>query len=157
MNTLTINIPKGHKVGSFDEQTGVITFVELPKDIQERVKSIDDAKVILGNDDPEVELLIELERLTKGHVVYYQRLVVIAKALNEGWVPDWTNEKWDKWHNWFVMGDSSGSGFAFNAAAYQYAYSYARSRLCFKSKELAEYAANQFFDTYKQFLITNNN
>jgi hypothetical protein len=48
MNTLTINIPKGHKVGSFDEKNGVITFVELPKHIQERVKTIDDAIALLG-------------------------------------------------------------------------------------------------------------
>lgn len=157
-STLTINIPEGHKVGSFDEKKGVITFVKLPEDIKERVKTVDDAKNILG-DDADVKVLIAMEEILPSHhpAVNYQRLVVIAKALNEGWVPDWKNGKWDKWHNWFTMGDSSGSGFAFHVAVDRSATSNAGSRLCFKSKELAEYAANQFFNTYKNFLILNNN
>jgi hypothetical protein len=158
MKKIKIDVPKGHKA-QFDEANGEITFVKLPEDIKERVKTIDDAKAILGSDDLEVRILniLEKEMSTDNHVINYQRLVVIAKALNEGWQPDWQNCKWDKWYAWFEMGSSSGSGFAFDSADGRNAFSHAGSRLCFKSRELAEYAGKQFFENYKQFLILNNN
>ncbi|MDM1557083.1 hypothetical protein HX126_21235 [Chryseobacterium indologenes] len=120
-------------------------------DIKERVKSIDDALKELGDNDPEVIQYLKLEAAgISGHILYTQMLVVIIKALNEDWIPDWQNENWDKWYNWFNMSSSSSGRFSFTYSALRRSYSYCGSRLCFKSKELAQYAAKQFIDIYEK-------
>lgn len=122
------------------------------KDIKDRVKTIEDACGILGEDDPDVidyHVLINAE--VADHIIGNQELVIITKALNEGWTPDWYNGQWDKWFNWFYMESSSSSGrFSFCNSGLQRSDSFCGSRLCFKSKALAEYAAAQFLDIYKK-------
>ena len=84
--------------------------------------------------------------------IAYVKLKLIAKALNEGWTPDWSNGEWDKWYPWFKMDDSSSAGrFPFHDAVSRYSSSIVSSRLCFKSKDLATYAGTQFLDIYKDF------
>lgn len=148
MNTLKIQIPEGFKIGAFNNETGEVTFEALPKDIKERIKLFSD---VLR------ELNIQ-ERVFKGEIASmtpdeaaYKKIKLIAAALNGDWKPDWTNNQWDKWYPWFVMGGSSGSGFAFCVASYQYSCSFASSRLCFKSEEIAEYAGRQFEELYKDY------
>jgi hypothetical protein len=125
------------------------------KDIKERVKSIDDAIKVLGESDPDV---IDYRKLfdagISDHIFANQSLVVITKALNEGWEPDWHNDEWDKWFNWFNMSSSSSGRFSFYYSVNRYSISTVGSRLCFKSKELAQYAAKQFIEIYnKAFTI----
>ncbi|MEG0760786.1 hypothetical protein [Chryseobacterium sp.] len=92
MQTLKIEIPKGFKVESFDEKTGTVKFTEIPKDIKDRVKSIGDACEVLGNQDPDVIACHTLFNAgVETHILANQELVVITKALNEGWTPDWHN------------------------------------------------------------------
>ena len=42
--------------------------------------------------------------------IAYKKLKVIAKAINQGWTPDWTNTNQKKWSPWFDL--SSGFGFS---------------------------------------------
>jgi hypothetical protein len=79
--------------------------------------------------------------------IAYRKLKLIAKVLNEGWEPNWDKGEEEKWHNWFKM----SSGFSFNIAYYYLSLSGVGSRLCFKSKKLAEHAARHFLDIYKEF------
>lgn len=76
---------------------------------------------------------------------------MIRDTYNEGWVPDWTNSKEYKWYPWFDM--SSGSGLACNGYGYAYAYSdsIVGSRLCYKSREIAEAAGKNFTSIYTKF------
>ena len=125
------------------------------KDVTERVKSVEDAIKELGNNDVEV---IQLNRMKsiglQNHIIGNQELIVIAKALNEGWQPDWSNGQWDKWYPWFKMDASSSAGrFSFRAADALFSYSGVGSRLCFKSRELSNYAGKQFEDIYKKVFI----
>ncbi|SKB63486.1 hypothetical protein SAMN05660477_00391 [Soonwooa buanensis] len=121
------------------------------KNIMDRIKSIDDVIKGLGNNDSDVLDYLELQKLDiADHILANQQLVIITKALNEGWTPDWDNGQWDKWFNWFYGGSSSSGRFSFSFSDYQYSFSLCGSRLCFKSKELAQYAAKQFLDTYKR-------
>ncbi|MCO6149088.1 hypothetical protein [Flavobacterium sp. NRK1] len=78
------------------------------------------------------------------------KLMIIAKALNDGWVPDWGNDDEYKYYPWFDMGGSSGSGFSYNGYGHGDSHSFVSSRLCFKSRALAEYAGTQFADLYKE-------
>ena len=120
-------------------------------DIKERVKSIDDAVKELGDNDPEVIEYLKLEATgISGHILYTQMLVVIIKALNEDWTPDWHNGEWDKWVNWFYLSSSSSGRFSFVGSGGRDSVSDCGSRLCFKSKDLAQYAAKQFIDIYEK-------
>lgn len=121
------------------------------KDIKERVKTLDDAIALLGdNDEDVVDYKAMLSSSMQSHIKANQELVIITKALNEGWIPDWDNGEWDKWFNWFYNGSSSSGRFSFAGSDDRGSDSHCGSRLCFKSKELAQYTANQFLDTYKR-------
>jgi len=82
--------------------------------------------------------------------VAYKKLKVIAKAINQGWIPDWDNTNQQKWSPWFKL----SSGFGFSRSDYYYDHSDASvgSRLCFESEAKSDYAATQFIDIYEQFL-----
>jgi len=148
MKTLTINIPEGYLVDTFDQNTGEIRFKEKPKKLTERIKTV--ADVLADNGLTQEAFNARTEDLEKDEVAY-QILKMLAKSLNEGWTPDWNNDNQYKYYPWFYMGGSSG--FRFYDCGYWHSLSSVGSRLCFKSRELAEYAANQFTDTYKQFMI----
>ena len=120
------------------------------KDIKERIKTFDDVIRELGDDPEEFKNAISI--MEEPDEIAYVKLKLIAKALNEGWTPDWSNGEWDKWYPWFKMDDSSSAGrFSFNASDDQRSDSSVGSRLCFKSKDLATYAGTQFLDIYKDF------
>lgn len=82
--------------------------------------------------------------------IAYKKLKIIAKAINQGWIPDWNNTDQKKWYPWFRM--SSGFGFDFTYYDYAGANTGVGSRLCFETKEKAEYAGKQFEEIYKQLL-----
>ena len=79
-----------------------------PKDIRERVKTLEDAISVLGGDHPYVKHLTLYEQEMHGNVEKMEdisaflKLRVITSALNEGWEPQFTpNEK--RWYPWFNL------------------------------------------------------
>ena len=78
------------------------------------------------------------------------KIQIIAKALNEGWYPNWNDTNEYKYYPWFKA--SPGVGFSFSDYDFALTRSTVGSRLCFKSRDLAEYAGKQFIDIYNQFL-----
>jgi hypothetical protein len=82
----------------------------------------------------------------------YKKLKLIIKVLNEGWVPDWSNSDEAKYYPWFEYARSSGFGFSYSYYYYTLTTTPVGSRLCFKSRELAEYAGKQFIEIYREFL-----
>jgi predicted flap endonuclease-1-like 5' DNA nuclease len=125
-----------------------------PKDITKRVKSYNDACVVLGIEPENEEVLTKLG-FTKDEIAY-RKLKTIAKALNESWEPDWSNSNQYKYWPWFVFSVAS-AGFAFADAHYasSAAHTYVGSRLCFKTAALARYVVTQFIDIYNDFLLIN--
>lgn len=117
----------------------------LSLDITQRVKTFEDACNIIGIDPG--KFLCPCD--TKDEAAF-KKLKVIAKALNEGWQPDWTNSDQYKYYPWFNM--SSGSGLACDDYDNNCSHSTVGSRLCFKTSELAEYAGNQFIDLYTDYM-----
>ncbi len=79
----------------------------------------------------------------------YKKMKIIARALNEGWTPNWNDGDECKWHPWFYLDGPSGFRFHVSLYVYTYSYSAGSSRLCFKSRELSDYAAKQFLAIYK--------
>lgn len=112
--------------------------------ITDRVKTFEDACEIAGIDPNQDKF-----KKSSPDEIAYAKLKIIIEALNEGWKPDWSDENKYKYFPWFYLNGSSG--FRFDGVGYGCTGSTVGSRLCFKSKELAEYAATQFFSLYKDF------
>lgn len=112
------------------------------------IKTYEDACVALGIDPNTVTVPSD----TKDEAAY-KKLKVVARALNGDWTPNWGNHSERKYMPWFTMGDSSGAGFSCDGCDGWYSGSAVGSRLCFKSRELAEYAGEQFTELYKDFML----
>jgi hypothetical protein len=111
------------------------------KKIKERIKNFDDVLEENGITRD------EFEKSCKGlepDEIAYRMAKLVCKAFNEGWIPDWTNSNEYKYYPWFEMGSSSGVGFAYGGYVSWYSFSVVGSRLCFKSRDLAEYAGKLF-------------
>lgn len=83
----------------------------------------------------------------KAFIAHY-KLVIIVEALNAGWVPDWNNTSEYKYFPWWDM----ESGFVLYGVNYYGTLSHVGSRLCFQTRTLAEYAAKQFKELYKDYM-----
>ena len=150
--TLKIEIPEGFKIDNFDINSGVVKFTPIPKSITERIKTIEDAINELGETDVEVAELRKLENANiTSHILYKQQAVVIAKALNEGWIADYTKIDQTKYEPRFYYDSSAGGFVCYDYSRWSSATSVG-SRLCFHSSELAKYFGTQFIDIYRKYL-----
>lgn len=157
----TLQIQKSDALTAYnagDEQTkkllrnlfGENTFSQK---ITDRVKTFEDACKVLHVDPndvlpPRVGKVMEPDLCS---VAAYTKLILIARALNEGWKPDWTNGNEYKYYPYFDM--SSGSALAYGGYVGWYSGSCVGSRLCYKTRELAEYAGKQFLSIYTDLFI----
>lgn len=80
----------------------------------------------------------------------YRQIKLIAKVLNEGWVPDWSDSNQYKYFPYFKH--KSGFGLSYYGTNIWHSFTFVGSRLCFKSAELAEYVGKQFADIYNDYL-----
>jgi hypothetical protein len=152
MKSLKINIPNGFVIDKFDETTGEVSFKPTPKLITERIKTFEDVLLEINTDQTHFDsLCVGLS----ADEIAYKKIKLIAKVLNEGWTPDWTNSNETKYYPWFEMGSPSGGGFSCYDCARWNSFSGVGSRLCYKSRDLAIYAGKHFTDIYKDFLTLN--
>ena len=94
-------------------------------------------------------VVTDLPKKHQKAMIAHYKLTIIAEALNDGWQPDWKNYDQGKYYPWFEV---TKSGFSFVIVDYDYWNANAGSRLCFRSRELAEYAGKLFTDIYNDFL-----
>ncbi|WP_314243798.1 hypothetical protein [Empedobacter tilapiae] len=154
MKTLQIEIPEGFKIDSFDITTGQIKFTPTPKDIKEQIKTFQDAIEKLGEEDEDIKAFRSIENFgIPKHIIAHLQLIIIAKALNEGWTPNWSNSSQYKYYPWFDMENSSAGGFVYYDLDDWAADTLVGSRLCYSSRELAEYAGKQFKDIYEEYFV----
>lgn len=154
METLKINKKEAlERLASLEKETKMLReIIETPINVMERIKTFEDACNILG-ETHNIKILLSYNGINQELLAAqaFLKLTIIARALNEGWKPDWTNSSEYKYYPWFDM--SSGSGLAYFDYVYWASRTFAGSRLCFKSKELAEYAGKQFADIYSTMFI----
>lgn len=119
--------------------------------VTDRIKTIDDALEVIKI-TPNIGILLCYNGQDKDMIATqaHAKLTIIAKALNEGWAPDWNNGNEAKYYPYFNM--QSGFGFSDTYYVYTYTYTCVGSRLCFKTRELAEYAGKEFESIYKDLL-----
>lgn len=111
-------------------------------------------------------------------IIAFLKLRIITAALNEGWEPQFTDDEY-RYYPWFYInkknnmserelmvsidipemyrGDYHGpiAGLVGSASGWRAsgAVAYVRSRLCFKTSALAEYAGKQFSDLWFDFCL----
>ncbi|MEI6565291.1 MAG: hypothetical protein WCR20_01330 [Verrucomicrobiota bacterium] len=125
------------------------------KEIIEKIKTTKDACMELRIPVQKIALNNTVSDIANSVNAFYQ-LCIITRALNQNWIPDINDWRQPKWYNWFYI-DSSGafSGLSSSSAYYSPAVTSAAigARLCFKSKELAIYAREQFLSLHEQYLL----
>ncbi|MDN3672636.1 hypothetical protein QWY99_06155 [Flavobacterium branchiarum] len=118
------------------------------------IKTFEDACKVLNLDPaiiiPDFSLFPESDRQA---MIDHTKLVIIAKAINGDWVPDWND--WDqyKYHPWFKMVSPSGGGFSCYGYDSWLTLSAVGSRLCFQTRDMAKYAGKQFEELYKSYFV----
>jgi len=116
------------------------------------IKSFEDAckQIRITTKLPDVSEIMD-DDLRKPVVAAY-KLMVIFKAINNGWRPDWSKSSQWKYYPWYRV-LSSGFGFSYSAYTYDYAVTSVGSRLCTDTSEKAMYIAEQFKEEYKEYFL----
>jgi hypothetical protein len=81
---------------------------------------------------------------------YYEDLILVSKALNGNWQPDLGDSNDYKYFPYFTF--SSGLRFSDALCHYGSTGTHIGSCLCFKNRELAEYAGKQFIEQYEKIM-----
>jgi hypothetical protein len=121
------------------------------KSITEKVKTFEGACKVLGL-NPNLPIVEHLPEKDRQSIIAYYKLIIIVRALNEGWEPDFTNFSQPKYWVWFYIA-YAGFVYAYRSYAPSATYTIVGSRLCFKSPDLAEYASEQFRELYLEHLF----
>ena len=85
-------------------------------------------------------------------IIAHYKLMIIFKAINNGWKPDWSDRNQYKYYPWFEI-SSSGFGFSNTCCNCGFTGAHCGSRLCVPSSDIAKYIGKQFEDLYKDFLL----
>jgi len=116
------------------------------------IKTFEDACAKLGIDPEKLPDVSNISEEFAKPIIAAYKLMIIYKAINNGWKPDWNNYNQYKYYPWFEV---LSSGFGFSGSDYYYglAYSTVGSRLCTDSREKALYIAEQFEEEYKDYFL----
>lgn len=115
-----------------------------------QIKTFEDACNKLGIDPTALPDVSRIPEKHRAHTIANYKLIIIAEALHEGWEPNWDDYNEYKYYPWFRM---SGSGFSCFDYGDDISISYLGSRLCFKSRDIAKYAGEQFTELYKEQML----
>jgi hypothetical protein len=148
---------KSFNVDITDVQANTINEAALP--ITERVKSYVDACQVLNlHPDRSLPYMMDTEDPEQKNDNAHKKLKIIARALNEGWKPNWKDSNESKWMPYFNMNptkkeDPSGFGLAFDYTYRWRAVTVVGARLLYKDSATAEYAGKQFIAIYADMLV----
>jgi hypothetical protein len=123
-----------------------------PKFDYTTIKTFEDACKKLGVDTEKLPGVTGLPEEFAKPIIAAYKLLIIYKAINNGWKPDWSNYNQYKYYPWFEV---LSSGFGFSVTIYDCAYSHASvgSRLCTDTREKALYIAEQFKAEYIEYFL----
>ncbi|WP_159468000.1 hypothetical protein [Dyadobacter sp. 3J3] len=86
----------------------------------------------------------------------YHQLTIIARVLNEGWEPDFSDSSQYKYYPYFVWNEEAagGPGFSYRGYGYVRSYSFVGARLVFLDYDAMKWATIQpeFVEIYKAWM-----
>lgn len=85
-------------------------------------------------------------------IINAYKLMIIFKAINDGWRPDWSKLSQSKYFPWYRV-LSSGFGFSLSYYTYDCTFTNVGSRLCTDTSEKAMYIAEQFKAEYQEYFL----
>lgn len=140
MNSVKINVPEGYEIDNEKSTLAEVFFKKIASD----PTTIEECLALLGDQDDDV---IEYNKLVKAGFksANYQAIVVIVKALNKGWSPDFNNENQRKYYPWF---DTKG-GVSLGSVGCYYLSSNVPPSFLFKDEETVRYAIKHFLPFYQ--------
>lgn len=141
---ITISCPEGYEI---DKQNSTFEKIVFKK-VAGEINSVQDAIEILGESDSTVKQLRLLQSLEgiSDKLITEMEIEVVAKALNDGWKPNWNNENEYKYFVWWNMKDN-----CFDFVSCYCHSANASSRLCFKSRALAEKASKILVKQFRNY------
>lgn len=154
MSTIQINKANAIKAHRSADNTGKKLLEDLLGEnhftgkIQDRIKTFDDVLEDLGISRDNFNEQIKNDSPDEAA---YKGLKLVAKCLNEGWEPDYTNSSQYKYEPRFYD-YKPGFGFSHTIYVDWISSTTVGARLCFKSAELALYAGTQFREIYNNYL-----
>lgn len=196
MKEVTLQVPDGKAV-EWKEVNGVTIHVlvdepsvEAKKDdrpVIERIKTFENAMEELGEDNTFVKeylAVVNVEIELSADIMAFLKLRIIAAALNEGWIPQFTDEE-VRWYPWFTLwtkeeladkseewkkdralwlfggdsysGASCGLASALSSDAWSLSYASLSARLAVKNEELAVYFGKQFISIWADYVVIPRN
>lgn len=116
------------------------------------IKTFEDACKRLGLDPEKLPDLRCIPEEFRKPVIAGYKLMIIYKAINNGWIPDWSKWNQGKYFPWYGV---LSSGFGFSYADYGCGKTNASvgSRLCTDTREKALYIAEQFKAEYQDYFL----
>jgi hypothetical protein len=132
----------------FETTFGKATF---SSDIRKRINSFAD---VVGLSDWDYEAVLPFKRAMSRMEVAANGFVeacMAVEVINEGWVPDYDDSNQPKFE---IFWDMRNGGLVFDYVDFWGSYSPVGSRLCFRTRALAEWAAKQtwFIEICKKFM-----
>lgn len=121
------------------------------------IKTFEEACTALEIDHTQLPDVKNVPAEFAKQIVSHYKLMIIARALNNKWEPDWADEDQYKYFPYFgIEKDSSqpsGVGFSLTDCGSWDTVAYVGSRLCFETRDLALYAARQFSKEYQDYML----
>lgn len=123
------------------------------------IKSYEDACKVLGVQPISENAVAAFPAEDRKSMLAYHKLTIIARAINEGWKPDWNNTNEYKYYPYFYIEENAkaqgaaGLSCAITNNAASSTTANFGSRLCFHDRETARYAGRTFTELYEQILI----
>ncbi len=119
------------------------------------IKSFEDACKKEKVDPTKLPYVSMIPEEFREAIINVYKLFIIFKAINNGWIADFSNWNQYKYYPWFEIQKVSGSGFVFSNSLYFFTYTHSDVgvRLCTDSSEKALYIAKRFEAEYKEFLL----
>lgn len=115
-------------------------------------KAFEQACKELGLNPSDLPIVDSLPKKYQKSIIAYYKLTIIIRALNEGWEADFSNNS--QWKYWvYVWVDSAGFVYAYTHSAATHANAAFGSRLCFKDRETAQFAIDNFMPLYEEYLL----
>ncbi len=124
------------------------------------IKTVQDAFKVMGVDHSNLPDVSSFPEAIRKYILNHFILLVVVQAINKldndgnEWEPNWNDEDQYKHFPWLEVdaSEEAPAGLGFSDSHYDYSNANTRvgSRLCFKSREGALYAASQFEDLYKE-------